>query len=78
MFEVTEKVGSKYRFVVLVNQRAKQLMSGAVPRVEVKTDKAVPVAIEEFKQGKLNWTVKEVVPPTPPDTVGELLLDQSF
>ncbi|MFB3852031.1 MAG: DNA-directed RNA polymerase subunit omega [Acidobacteriota bacterium] len=78
MFEVDEKIGSKYRFIVLANQRAKQLMSGAVPRVEVKTEKAIPIAIEEIKQGKLKWTTKEVAPPSPPDAVGEPLLDQSF
>ncbi len=78
MFEVDGKIGSKYRFIVLANQRAKQLMSGAVPRVEIKTQKAIPIAIEEIKQNKLNWTTKEVSPPTPPDVVGEPLLDQSF
>lgn len=78
MFEVDEKIGSKYRFIVLANQRAKQLMQGAVPRVEVSTSKAIPIAVEEIKQGKLNWTTKEVTPPTPPDAVGEPLLDQSL
>ncbi len=78
MFEVDEKVGSKYRLIVLANQRAKQLMSGALPRVEKRTEKAIQIAIEEIKQGKLNWTTKEVAPPTPTDEVGEPLLDQSF
>lgn len=78
MFEVDEKVGSKYRFIVLVNQRTKQLMSGAVPRVESKIQKAVPIAIEEIKQKKVRWTTKDVALPAPPNEVGEPLLDQSF
>lgn len=75
MFEVDEKVGSKYRFVILAAQRAKQLMAGARARVELKVPKPFCVAIEELKEGRLNWTKKEIKPPVPSNEVGELLID---
>lgn len=78
MFEVDEKVGSKYRFIILAAQRARQLMSGAQPRVEVKAEKPVTVAIQELKEGRLNWTTRDVKPPVPANEVGELLIDQNL
>lgn len=75
MFRVSEKVGSKYRFIILVAQRAKQLMAGAQPRVETKVLKPACIAIEELKDDKLNWSTNEVQPPVPSNEVGELLLD---
>jgi len=75
MFEVDEKVGSKYRFIILSAQRARQLMSGAQPRVDLKVQKPACVAIEELREGKLNWTTIEVKPPESSNEVGELLLD---
>lgn len=76
MFEVDEKIGSKYRLIVLINQRSKQLMQGAIPRVDADTDKAVPIAMQEILEGKVRWKTKEVKPPVPVDSMGELVLDQ--
>lgn len=78
MFEVDEKVGSKYRMIVLVTQRAKQLMMGAEPRVNIMTDKAVPIAIKEIQEGKIKWQTKEVKPPVPLTEGGDILIDQTF
>jgi DNA-directed RNA polymerase subunit omega len=75
MFEVDTKVGSKYRFIILAAQRARQLMAGAQQRVDSKFQKPACVAIEELKEGKLKWTKSEVKPPVPSNEVGELLLD---
>jgi DNA-directed RNA polymerase omega subunit len=75
MFRVDEKVGSKYRFIILASQRAKQLMAGAQARVDIIAQKPACIAIEELKEGKLNWKIKEIKPPVPSNEVGELLLD---
>jgi DNA-directed RNA polymerase subunit omega len=78
MYEVNEKVGSKYRLIVLAAQRAKQLMMGAEPRVDLPTEKAVPIAIKEIMEGKLNWKTKEVSSPVHYTEPGNILIDQSF
>ncbi len=75
MFRVDDKIGSKYRFIILTAQRAKQLMAGAQPRIETDVQKPAFVAIQELNDGKLNWTSKDVKPPVPSNEVGELLLD---
>jgi DNA-directed RNA polymerase omega subunit len=75
MFRVDEKVGSKYRFIILAAQRARQLMAGAQARVDIKVQKPACIAIEELKEGKLSWTQKEIKPKVPSNEIGELLLD---
>ncbi len=63
MFQVSEKIGSKYRFVVICGQRARQLMDGAQVRVETSSQKPAYVAMQEVNADKVNWTTKETEPP---------------
>jgi DNA-directed RNA polymerase subunit omega len=61
-------VESKFRFITVAAQRAKQLQNGAKPRVEVKTRKPTRVAIEEVLANLISWEVhdeKAVAPPEP-------------
>jgi DNA-directed RNA polymerase subunit omega len=61
-------VESKFRFITVAAQRAKQLQNGAKPRVEVKTRKPTRVAIEEVLANAISWEVhdeKAVAPPEP-------------
>ncbi len=52
-------VDSKFRFITVAAQRAKQLQNGAKPRVEVKSRKPTRVAIEEVLAGAVSWEVRE-------------------
>ncbi len=63
MFEVSEKIGSKYRYIVICAQRAKQLMDGAQVRVETSSQKPAFVSMQEVQADKVNWTTKEAEAP---------------
>ena len=68
MFKVSEEIGSKYRFVTLCAQRAKQLLEGADPRVETTMTKPAAIATQEILANKIPWTRVETAPPQLPDT----------
>jgi len=52
-------VDSKFRFITVAAQRAKQLQAGAKPRVEPKSRKATRVAMEEVLAGAISWELLE-------------------
>ena len=56
-------VDSKFRFITVASQRAKQLQNGAKPRVETRSRKATRVAIEEALAGAISWEVRDEVKP---------------
>ncbi len=58
-------VDSKFRFITVAAQRAKQLQNGAKPRVEVKSRKATRVAIDEVLAGAVSWEVRDEKVPVP-------------
>lgn len=67
MFIVSDKIGSKYRFVNLCAQRTRQILEGAQQRVESPINKPAYVAMQEVLQGKVEWTYRETTPPVAPD-----------
>jgi DNA-directed RNA polymerase subunit omega len=50
-------IDSKFRLAILVARRAKQIIGGARRKIEIKTDNPLTVAMEEFKQGKIDFNV---------------------
>jgi DNA-directed RNA polymerase omega subunit len=52
-------VDSKFRFITVSAQRAKQLQNGAKPRVESRSRKATRVAMEEVLAGAVSWELRE-------------------
>ena len=60
------EVDSKFRFITVAAQRAKQLQNGAKPRVEVRSHKPTRVAIEEVLAGSVSWDVHDESKPAPP------------
>ncbi|MCI0573884.1 MAG: DNA-directed RNA polymerase subunit omega [Myxococcaceae bacterium] len=60
-------VDSKFRFITVASQRAKQLQNGAKPRVEIRSRKPTRIAMHEVLQGAVSWEMKEslkdVLPP---------------
>lgn len=46
---------NRYTAIMVVSQRARQLIEGAEPAIETKSLKPVTIAIEELKAGKLEW-----------------------
>lgn len=68
MFKVSDAIGSKYRFVGLCAQRAKQLLEGADPRVETTATKPAAIATQELLADKIAWTCVETSAPQIPET----------
>jgi DNA-directed RNA polymerase subunit omega len=61
-------VDSKFRFITVAAQRAKQLQAGAKPRVEAKSRKPTRVAMQEVLAGAVSWEIREdAVKPAPVD-----------
>jgi DNA-directed RNA polymerase omega subunit len=62
-----KEVDSKFRFITVAAQRAKQLQNGAKPRVELKSRKPTRVAMQEVLANAVSWEVRPAdVPPPPP------------
>jgi DNA-directed RNA polymerase subunit omega len=53
------EVDSKFRFIAVASQRAKQLQNGSKPRVATHSRKATRVAIEEALAGAISWEVRD-------------------
>lgn len=54
-------VDSKFRFIAVSAQRAKQLQNGAKPRVESRSRKPTRVAMEEVLAGAVSWELRDDV-----------------
>ena len=52
-------VDSKFRFITVAAQRAKQLQAGAKPRVEAKSRKPTRLAMQEVMAGSVSWELRE-------------------
>lgn len=57
-----KEVDSKFRFITVASQRAKQLQNGAKPRVETKSRKPTRIAMQEVLAGTISWDVHDKVP----------------
>jgi DNA-directed RNA polymerase omega subunit len=63
MQKIPEKIGSKYRFIILAAERAKQLQNNAKPKIRLKSTKPAFIAMKELEEDLLNYVVE---PPTEP------------
>lgn len=59
-------VDSKFRFITVAAQRAKQLQNGAKPRVEARSRKSTRLAMQEVLAGAVSWEVIDPLAPKPP------------
>ena len=57
-----KEIDSKFRFIIVAAQRAKQLQAGAKPRVLTTSYKPTRVAIEEVLAGAVSWEMKQEPP----------------
>ena len=60
MQKIPESVGSKYRFIIIAAERAKQLQNNARPKVKTRSTKPAHIAMRELEEGLIKF---EVVPP---------------
>ena len=51
------EIDSKFRYVILAAMRAKQLLSGAKPRIKSRSKNLIRIAQEEVKQGLIDYEI---------------------
>jgi len=60
MQKIPESIGSKYRFIILASERAKQLQNNAKPKIKTLSRKPAFIAMRELEQDLLSF---EITPP---------------
>lgn len=59
IIDIPDEYDSKFRFILVAAERAKQLQNGYAPKVDVKSPKSAHIAIQEAQQGLITWEVLE-------------------
>jgi DNA-directed RNA polymerase subunit K/omega len=52
---LAEKFGGRFKLTVLIQKRVKELVKGAARLVDTDHKNLIDVALEEIRQGKLQW-----------------------
>ncbi|MBI4565510.1 MAG: DNA-directed RNA polymerase subunit omega [Planctomycetes bacterium] len=52
---LAEKFGGRFKLTVLIQKRVRELVKGAGRLVETDHKNLIDVALEEIRQGKLQW-----------------------
>ncbi|SKA92443.1 DNA-directed RNA polymerase subunit omega [Caloramator quimbayensis] len=55
ILSLLEKVNDKYSLVVVTAKRARQIIGGQSPLVNINSTKPVTIAINEINEGKINF-----------------------
>jgi DNA-directed RNA polymerase subunit omega len=59
MQNIPESIGSKYRFIIIAAERAKQLQGNAKPKIKTKSTKPAFIAMSEVEEGVVSF---EIIP----------------
>ncbi len=62
MQKIPEDIGSKYRFIIIAAERAKQLQNNAKPKVKTKSTKPAYIAMRELEQGMVSFEITPLEP----------------
>jgi len=54
-----EGIDSRFRHAILAAKRAKQLVGGARKKVDISSENPLTIALEEIRQGKINFHILE-------------------
>jgi len=57
MQKIPENIGSKYRFIIIAAERAKQLQNNAKPKVKCKSTKPAHIAMREVEEGLVAFEI---------------------
>jgi DNA-directed RNA polymerase subunit K/omega len=57
MIQLPEGFDSIFRYIVVVSQRAEQLVNGAKPRSQSRHDKSTLIAIDDVDEGQVDWRI---------------------
>jgi DNA-directed RNA polymerase subunit omega len=59
MQRIPEDVGSKFRFIIIAAERAKQLQNNARPKIKTKSTKPAHIAMKEVEQGLIAFEITQ-------------------
>lgn len=65
MHIIPESIGSKFRYIILAAERAKQLQNNAKPKIKTQSRKPAFIAMRELEQDLLSF---EITPPIEPSS----------
>jgi DNA-directed RNA polymerase subunit omega len=66
MQKIPESIGSKYRFIILAAERAKQLQNNAKPKIKTKSTKPAFIAMKELEEDLVSFVIEEPAKPAEP------------
>jgi DNA-directed RNA polymerase subunit omega len=64
MPNIPDPIGSKYRFIIIAAERAKQLQNNAKPKIKTKSTKPAFIAMRELEQGLVAFEIQPIEIPT--------------
>ncbi len=64
MPKIPENIGSKYRFIIIAAERAKQLQNRAKAKVKIRSNKPAHIAMKEVEEGLISFEITPL--PEPP------------
>ena len=64
MQKVPDSIGSKYRFIILAAERAKQLQNNAKPKIKTKSTKPAHIAMRELEEDLIAFEMSKPVEPS--------------
>ena len=62
IIKVPDNFDSKFRFILVAAERAKQIQNGAPPKIEVRSAKPAYIAIREVEQNLIPFEILEEAP----------------
>jgi DNA-directed RNA polymerase subunit omega len=57
MLKIPEDIGSKYRFIIIAAERAKQLQNNAKPKIKTRSTKPAFIAMRELEEGMVKYEI---------------------
>jgi DNA-directed RNA polymerase subunit omega len=64
MQKIPESIGSKYRFIILAAERAKQLQNNARPKIKTRSTKPAYIAMKELEANVISFEILPIVEPS--------------
>jgi DNA-directed RNA polymerase omega subunit len=63
MSRIPDSIGSKYRFIILAAERAKQIQSNARPKLKTRSIKPAYIAMQEIEQDLVSFEITPLFEP---------------
>ena len=57
MHKIPDSIGSKFRFIIIAAERAKQLQNNAKPKIKTKSTKPAHIAMREVEQDLIAFKI---------------------